>query len=101
MHSGLKAIADLSEGIAYLVFWIIPAFFASIHVYRDCRKLGEKAGLNISGTFILWPLYYLGWILWWPGSLRLWLTGRSVDDLTAAKNVKRLRDRQGAKSGKD
>ena len=88
----------MNEGAGYLLYWIIPATLAAIHVYRDCRKLGEKAGLNISGTFILWPLYYLGWILWWPGSLRLWLTGRSVNDLTAAKNVRRLRERAADKT---
>ncbi len=89
------------DGWGIFAFWIVPAFFASLHVRRECRILGESIALHCCGTFLLWPLYYLGWILWWPGSLRLACQGKSVRDLVQARNLKRLRDRQIGKAERD
>ena len=83
-----------SPGLYYLVAWLIPALFAAFHVVRDCRKLAEPTFFHVTGTFILWPLYYLGWILWWPGALRLWFQGKRVDDLPQAQQLRRLQDRK-------
>ncbi|MCB1230986.1 MAG: hypothetical protein KDN19_11995 [Verrucomicrobiae bacterium] len=85
----------------FLFFWFFAALAALIHVYRESRILGESAVLHCCGTLLLWPLYYLGWILWWPGSLRLACQGKSIRDLTQAKNLKRVRDRQIGRSHRD
>lgn len=89
------------SGWKLFAFWIIPASCAALHVYRECRILGESTALHCFGTVLLWPLYYLGWVLWWPGSLRLLLQGKSIHDLPQAKNRKRVRDRQIRKFRRD
>jgi hypothetical protein len=76
-------------GFIYLLILVLSA----MHVYRDCRRIGERAFLHISGTIILWPLYYLiGWLWIWPGSLRRWLSGGSIDELVQAKAFRRRAD---------
>ena len=92
MNSHEDALA--SQGFFYLLLWILPATLASFHVVRNCRKLAEPASLHVTGTFLLWPLYYLGWILWWPGSLRLRLQGKRIEDLALARQVERLQRRK-------
>jgi len=73
------------------LFWLILHLFFSIHVYRDCRRIGEPAWYNVTGTLIFGPLYYVPWILWWPGSLRRYFSGGSIDDLPTAKAFRRAR----------
>ena len=75
--------------------WLILHLLFAIHVYRDCRRIGEPAWYNVSGTLLFGPLYFLPWILWWPGSLRRYCFGGSIDDLPTAKAFRRLRNSQG------
>ena len=68
--------------LIYLVFVVASV----MHVIRDCRRIGERAFWNVSGTIILWPVFYLvGWLWIWPGSLRRWIFGGSIDDLIQTK----------------
>jgi hypothetical protein len=77
--------------------WIYAALhctltvLCAVQVYLDCKRIGETAWYNVSGTIILWPHYYIFWILWWPGSLRRQFPGASIDDLPTAKAFQRLK----------
>ena len=72
------------------VIYICIVVLSAMHVHRDCRRVGERTFWNVSGTIILWPIFYLiGWLWIWPGSLRRWLFGGSIDDLVQAKAFRR------------
>ncbi len=75
-----------------LPIWLIVATLCAIHVYRNCRRIGEPPFFNVTGTFILFPLFYIGWLLWWPGTLRRWIIGGSIDDLATAWTYRRLKE---------
>ena len=85
---------DFSGAGAFL--YLVVVVLSSIHVYRDCERLGEKPFWNVTGTIILWPFYYLiGWLWIWPASLRRKLSGGSIDDLAQAKAHQRVQKRKG------
>jgi len=49
-----------------------------IHVWRESkakRRVGHALGHTLMCAVVAWPLAYLAWILWWPGSLRQWIFG--------------------------
>ena len=72
------------------VVYLLILMLSVIHVYRDCRRIGERPLFHVTGTIILWPLFYLiGWLWIWPGSLRRRLSGGSIDDLVQAKAFRR------------
>ena len=69
---------------------LIASILILIHVRRDCRLLGESWGKYILLVWLFWPIFYPLWLLVWPGSLRLWLQGKSVADLPAAWAHRRI-----------
>jgi len=73
---------------------LILALPCAIHVYRNCRRIGEPPFFNVTGTIILFPLFYIGWLLWWPGTLRRWMIGGSIDDLAIAWTYRRFKKMQ-------
>ena len=85
---------DFSETGVFL--YLVVVILSSIHVHRDCKQLGEKPLLHVSGTIILWPFYYLiGWLWIWPASLRRKLSGGAIEDLAQAKAQQRVQKRKG------
>jgi hypothetical protein len=83
MNAQEKEIGE--AGSFELLVWCILAIACAIHVYRNCRRIGEPPFFNVTGTLMLFPIYYIGWILWWPGTLRHWMAGGSIDDLATAR----------------
>ena len=83
-----------------VLLWLALNIVFAIHVYRDCRRIGEPAALNVSGTLILGLLYYLPWVLWWPGSWRRRWFGGSIDDLATAKAFQRLHRIRGGRAAR-
>ena len=81
-----------------VLVWLVLNFICACHVFRDCRRIGEPASLNVSGTLILGPLFYLPWIFWWPGSVRRRLSGGSIDELATAKAFQRMQRIRGRRS---
>ena len=80
------------EEITAAAIYVVIVVLSAIHVYRDCKRIGEAPLLNVSGTIILWPFFYLiGWLWIWPGSLRRWIFGGSIDDLIQSKVSKTKR----------
>ncbi len=47
-------------------------YFASlIHVFIQSRRLHDAPIRHtLMVALVIWPISYLCWILWWPGSLR-------------------------------
>ena len=78
----------------WLPVWLVFATPSAFHVYRNCLRIGEPPFFNVTGTFILFPLFYIGWLLWWPGTLRRWIMGGSIDDLATARTHRRLKQGQ-------
>ena len=78
-EKNLEALGTFSP-----LLWMVLAIPSAIHVYRNCRRIGEPPFFNVTGTFILFPIFYIGWLFWWPGTLRRWITGGSIDDLATA-----------------
>ena len=84
---------DLNDIGSFL--YILVVILSAIHVYRDCKKLGETPLWNVTGTIILWPFFYLiGWLWIWPGSLRRKIFGGSIDDLVQAKAYRRVLEKK-------
>ena len=58
--------------------WLILSLASLVHVFvqswRD-KRVGYPIRHTIMVALVLWPVSYLCWILWWPGSLRQWLFG--------------------------
>ena len=79
-----------NEQIGALIY-ILTVFLSAMHVARDCKRIGEHPIWHVTGTIILWPAYYLiGWLWIWPGSLRRWIFGGSIEDLVQAKVHQRV-----------
>lgn len=53
--------------------WIALQIASLVHVFRESsrdKRIGNRwwhVGMNL---FVCWPLPYLCWVFWWPGSLR-------------------------------
>ena len=58
--------------------WLIAFLASSAHVFvqskRD-RRVGFPIRHTLMVALVVWPISYLCWVLWWPGSLRQWLLG--------------------------
>ena len=81
-----------TEETAGTIVYVVLVLLSTWHVLKDCRRLGEDALWNVTGTLLLWPIFYLiGWLWIWPGSFRRWFSGGSVDDLEQAKATRRSR----------
>ena len=68
------------ESILRLI--VVIAYVAClVHVFVESKR-DKRVGAPVRHTLmnaLLWPLAYLCWILWWPGSLRQWLLGLDED----------------------
>jgi len=51
---------------------ILVLYFASlIHVFVQSRRLHDAPIRHtLMVALVIWPISYICWILWWPGSLR-------------------------------
>ena len=61
---------------------LVIAYVASLAHVFVASKRNRRVGTPVMHTLmnaILWPLAYLCWIFWWPGSLRQWLFGSDED----------------------
>jgi hypothetical protein len=58
-------------------YFIILVFLASlIHVFSESRKdlkVGNPIRHTLMVAIVLWPLGYLLWLFYWPGTLRKFL----------------------------
>ena len=95
-HQALGKVLQMKDSNEIgAVLYLLIVVLSAIHVYRDCRKLGEKPFWNVSGTIVLWPFFYLiGWLWIWPGSLRRKISGGSIDDLIQAKSYRRAAEKK-------
>jgi hypothetical protein len=83
-------LVDLLSGGIILVLW----WMSIGHVYRESKtnkRVGHAFGHALM-VALLWPWAYLGWILWWPGSLRQFLFGS--DQTRAEKRVREYLDKK-------
>ncbi len=54
-------------------------------IRTDCREIGEPFPKH-TALIALFPLIYaLCWFLVWPGTLKLWVQGKSLKDTAEAK----------------
>ena len=72
-----ESITQVLRAVGYCL--VIVAYVASlIHVFMQSSR-GKLVRWPIFSTAMvaltLWPLGYLLWIFWWPGSLRQWMFG--------------------------
>jgi hypothetical protein len=62
--------------------WVALQIASLVHVFRESsrdKRIGNRwwhVGMNL---LVCWPLPYLGWIFWWPGSLRQAMSGSDRD----------------------
>ncbi len=61
-------------GVVYLTL-VFALFF---QVWHDCRLIGEKLSFHLIFIFALPILTGFCWLLIWPGTLRLRLSGKSL-----------------------
>ena len=62
----------------YMTIGIFLLIASCIHVFRDSKKdprIGDPWMHTLACLIIMWPLYYLFWLFWWPGKLRQKLFG--------------------------
>jgi hypothetical protein len=60
--------------VVILIAWVLSV----LHVRRECRRdkrIGHPVLHPIMVAVALWPLGYIAWLLWWPGTLRKRLSG--------------------------
>lgn len=56
--------------------WLIAVVASLVHVYRQSRRMHDgPIRHTLMVALCAWPLGYLCWVLWWPGSLRQWFLG--------------------------
>ena len=69
----LETISWRELGQPVLLILLIGSLF---HVGWESRRIGDSPLRNILMVAVcLWPLGYLFWIFYWPGTLRKWLWG--------------------------
>jgi hypothetical protein len=60
--------------------WFIAFLASLVHVCRESIRMRDgPLRHTVMVALCAWPLGYLGWVLWWPGSLRQWLFGSDED----------------------
>lgn len=65
--------------------WILLAVLLLLKVNKDCKIIGENFGRHFF-LILMFPLITGAcWLLIWPGSLRLHLTGKSLKDSSGAR----------------
>jgi hypothetical protein len=75
-HGQPSVIADVRntyiEAICILVFALYVA--SLIHVWKETKKkhLGNPITTTLMVAICFWPLPYLSWVFYWPGSFRSW-----------------------------
>ena len=69
---------DETSNPVLTTIWLIALVASLIHVFLQSRR-DKQVGTPIRHTLmvalVIWPVSYLCWLLWWPGSLRQWLFG--------------------------
>ncbi len=83
----------------YFSYHIIASILILWHVRHDCRVLGENWSKYLILVLLFTWLFYLLWILSWPGSLRLWFQGKRVSDLPQARALRHQQERRVAITG--
>ena len=63
-------------------WWVAALFVASlIHVFVESLRRRDMAIIHtLMVALVIWPISYLFWILWWPGSLRKWARKKYSSD---------------------
>jgi len=60
--------------------WFIAFLGSLIHVCRESIRMHDgPARHTLMVALCGWPLGYLFWVLWWPGTFRRWLFGSDGD----------------------
>jgi hypothetical protein len=58
-------------------YWWILIILSLIHVFMEARRMKESPiGICIMVALCFWPIGYLLWIFYWPGTLRRKLLGQ-------------------------
>ena len=73
------------------VIRLLALLASLVHVFVQSRR-NKRVGYPVLHTLmvalVIWPISYLCWILWWPGSLRQWLFGS--DEERTKRKVDRM-----------
>ena len=80
---------QLDASIAFLAYLSLVGCLM-FQVWRDCQTLGEGFYKFVIPIIFLPSVFSLGWLLIWPGTLRLRLSGKRAADLAQAKIIARL-----------
>jgi len=85
--------------------WIALQFASLVHVFRESsrdKRIGNRwwhVGMNL---LVCWPLPYLCWVFWWPGSLRQAMFGSDREKAHQwARNLIEERKQSGAPNKPD
>ena len=73
------------------VIWLLAFWASLVHVFVQSwrnKRVGYPVLHTLMVALVAWPYSYLGWILWWPGSLRQGLFGS--DEERARRKVERM-----------
>jgi len=57
----------------FLMIQTLLLILSCVHVFlesKNSRRIGHPWVHTLSCALIAWPLCYLYWIFWWPGTLR-------------------------------
>lgn len=61
----------------YNLLFFVLCVVSLVHVYKESKRLKDAPIRNVLMVAIcLWPLGYLLWLFYWPGTLLKWLRGK-------------------------
>jgi len=69
---------DARIQILILVLYVASLVHVALESTRN-KRVGRPVLHTLMVAIVLWPMSYLCWILWWPGSFRQALFGSDAD----------------------
>ena len=92
-----KFIFSETEWMAPFLYLVVVILLL-LRVRNDCRTLGESFRLHFL-LILMFPIITgVCWLLIWPGALRLFVTGRSLEQSVQAGVFRRLQKSKGRAS---